>query len=168
MHVSTSKAQEKQQKDSALIAKVIEYIQGITEVKSFGLTGAKTKELDKAIDENEHANASMELTLIPYMTVQNFLLKLIGTVMLFMSAFFYCNGTMSLLYSIIMIVSSYIIYASLESAGNDSALLRTIQVSVAQANAILAVEQMDIGGEDITPESFTLKAEHVDFSYGDK
>ena len=78
MKVSAGMAKQKQIKDSALVAKVIEYIQGISEVRAFRLTGQRSRDLNKAIDENEHANSAMELKLIPFMSLQSFWLKALG------------------------------------------------------------------------------------------
>ena len=64
-----------------------------------------------------------------------------------------------------MVISAFIVYASLETAGNYSALLRVVDVSVSRAQEILDTPQMDITGEMITPENRNLTAEDVDFSY---
>lgn len=168
MKTSAGMAKQKQEKDSALIAKVIEYIQGIPEVKAFKLTGQRSRELNTAIDENEHANSAMELKLIPYMTLQSFWLKAVGTVILLASVLLHIGGGMDLLTCIIMIISSYLIYAQLDSAGKYSALLRTVDVSVRQAQEILETPQMDITGEDIVPENYDITAENIGFAYEEK
>ena len=165
MKVSAGMAKKKLEKDSALVAKVIEYIQGIFEVRTFRLTGKRSRDLNTAIEENEHANSAMELKLIPFMTMQSFWLKAVGTVIVLASVLLHIGGSMDLLTTIIMIVSSYLIYAQLDNAGNYSALLRTVDVSVKQANEILATEQMDITGKDITPKSFDIKANDISFAY---
>ncbi|WP_028504956.1 ABC transporter ATP-binding protein [Ruminococcus sp. FC2018] len=165
MKASAEMAKKKQQKDSALISKVIEYIQGIFEVKAFRLTGKRSGELNRAIDENEHANSSMELRLIPFMTLQSFWLKVLGTVILMTSVLLYLGGSMDLFTCIIMIISSYLIYAQLDNAGTYSALLRSVDVCVKQANEILATPQMDISGEDIRPQSFDICANNISFAY---
>lgn len=61
MKASAGMAKQKIEKDSALVAKVIEYIQGIFEVRTLRLTGERSRDLNTAIDENEHANSAMEL-----------------------------------------------------------------------------------------------------------
>ena len=165
MKVSAGMAKQKLEKDSALVAKVIEYIQGIFEVRTFRLTGKRSKDLNTAIDENEHANSAMELKLIPFMTMQSFWLKAVGTVIVLTSILLHIDGSMDLLTTIIMIISSYLIYAQLDTAGNYSALLRTVDVSVHQAQEILETPQMDISGEDISPEHFTIKTEDIGFAY---
>lgn len=168
MKVSAVMAKQKIEKDSALVAKVIEYIQGISEVKAFRLTGQRSKELNTAIDENEQANSAMEMKLIPFMTAQSFLLKAVGTVIVLVSVLLHIGGSMDLLTTIIMIISSYLIYAQLDNAGKYSALLRTVDVSVQQAQEVLATPQMDISGEDIHPEHFDISAENISFAYDQK
>jgi len=165
MKESASMAKQKVEKDSALVAKVIEYIQGIFEVRTFRLTGKRSKDLNIAIDENEHANSAMELKLIPYMTLQSFWLKALGTIIVLVSVLLHIGGAMDLLTTIIMIISSYLIYAQLDNAGKYSALLRTVDVSVRQAQEILATPQMDISGQDIQPEHFDITAEKIGFAY---
>ncbi|MBR1663121.1 MAG: ABC transporter ATP-binding protein [Ruminococcus sp.] len=165
MRVSADMAKQKLEKDSALVAKVIEYIQGIFEVRTFRLTGSRSRELNTAIDENEKANSAMELKLIPFMTMQSFWLKAMGTVVVLVSVLLHIGGSMDLLTTIIMIISSYLIYAQLDNAGNYSALLRTVDVSVRQANDILMTPQMDISGEDIKPEHFNIRTENISFAY---
>ncbi len=168
MNASADMAKRKLEKDSALVEKVIEYIQGISEVKAFRLTGQRSRELNTAIDENEHANSAMELKLIPFMTLQSFWLKAMGTIIVLSSVLLYLGGQMELLTCLIMIISSYLIYAQLDNAGKYSALLRTVDVSVRQAQEILDTPQMDISGEDITPSSFNIKAENISFAYEQK
>ncbi|MBQ8966731.1 ABC transporter ATP-binding protein [Ruminococcus sp.] len=168
MKASAGMAKKKLEKDSALVAKVIEYVQGISEVKAFRLTGERSRDLNKAIDENEYANSSMELKLIPYMTLQSFWLKAVGTVIALASGLMFLGGTMDMLTCIVMIISSYLIYAQLDNAGKYSALLRTVDVSVRQAQEILETPQMDISGEDMTPARFDLAAENISFAYDKK
>ena len=165
MKASAGMAKQKIEKDSALVAKVIEYIQGIFEVRTFRLTGKRSKDLNTAIDENEHANSAMELKLIPFMTMQSFWLKALGTIIVLVSVMLHIDGKMDLLTTIIMIISSYLIYAQLDNAGKYSALLRTVDASVKQAQEILATPQMDISGRDIQPEHFDISAENIGFSY---
>lgn len=161
-------APEKERIDSTLVEKTMEYLQGITEVKSFGLTGEHSRELNKAIDENERMNSHMELQFVPLMSAQSAVLKLCGVAMTAASIAFYLGGSMELLVCIVMIISSFIIYTSLESAGNYSSLLRSVDVYVSKAEEILSTPQMDIEGEDIAPSEMTIDAEGIDFAYEER
>lgn len=60
-------APEKDASDRVLVEKVLEYIQGISEVKSFNLIGEKNRALNAAIDDNTAANVKTELAFVPIM-----------------------------------------------------------------------------------------------------
>lgn len=154
--------------DSALVEKLLEYIQGITEVKAYNLTGSTSKTLNDAIDENVDVNITLEKTFIPYMGVQNLVTKMTGVVMALLSIWFYLDGTMELIVCINMMICAFMVYASLDSAGNYSALLRTVDASVDKAQAILDVPHMDIDGADKAPESFDIDVENIQFSYNER
>ena len=160
-----SMAVRKMDADEKVVEKVLEYLQGMTEVKAYHLSGQKRGELEDAIRENVNANTDMEMKLVPRMSAQNYVAKLTGVCMAACTCYFYCNGTMDALTAVVMVISAFIVYASLESAGNYSALLRTVDISVKRAQEILDTPQMDITGEDITPATHTLSAENAVFSY---
>ena len=159
---------EKVRSDSALVEKVLEYIKGISEVKAYHLTGRYNERVEKAISENTAANISMELSLVPFMGLQNLIAKAIGVGAAVFSVWLYANGNMVLLNCIMMAICSFILMEGMESAGNYSSLLRVVDLCVEKANNILEVEPMDIDGEDAAPASYELKAENIDFSYGEK
>jgi len=151
--------------DEKLVEKVLEYLQGMAEVKAYHLTGQKSVELNKAISANAQINTDMEMTLVPRMTAQSFVAKLTGVCMVAFSCAFFCKGTMDALTAVVMVISAFIVYASLETAGNYSALLRVVDVSVDRAQEILDTPQMDIEGEEMIPETQELAADSIAFSY---
>ena len=162
---SRKKAPEKMRSDEAVVEKVLEYIKGISEVKSYGLTGRYNRRLNQAIDDNVKANTGMELALVPYITLQNFVSKMIGVGIAVVSLYLYTEGTMELLYCIMMLICSFMVTEGMEKAGTNSALLRIVELSVDKANDILNLQAMDISGKDVTPASYEIKAENIDFSY---
>ncbi len=151
--------------DEKLVEKMLEYLQGMAEVKAYHLSGKKSIELNDAISANAQINTDMEMTLIPRLTAQNFIAKLTGVCMVAFSCAFYCRGTMDALTSVVMVISAFIVYASLETAGNYSALLRVVEVSVERAQEILNTPQMDIEGEKMIPATRDIGAENIAFSY---
>ena len=151
--------------DERLVEKVLEYLQGMTEVKAYRLTGVKSKELNEAISENSKINIDMEMTLVPRIALQSFIAKLTGVAMVAFSCVFYCAGSMDALNAVVMVISAFIIYTSLETAGQYSSLLRVVDMSVDRAQEILNTPQMDISGENITPAVRDITAQDIAFSY---
>ena len=151
--------------DERLVEKVLEYLQGMTEVKAYRLTGVKSKELNEAISENSKINIDMEMTLVPRIALQSFIAKLTGVAMVAFSCVFYCAGSMDALTAVVMVISAFIIYTSLETAGQYSSLLRVVDMSVDRAQEILNTPQMDISGETIEPAVRDITAQDIAFSY---
>lgn len=151
--------------DERLVEKVLEYLQGMTEVKAYHLAGVKSKELNEAISENSKINIDMEMTLVPRIALQSFIAKLTGVAMVAFSCAFYCAGSMDALNAVVMVISAFIIYTSLETAGQYSSLLRVVDMSVDRAQEILNTPQMDISGENITPAVRDITAQDIAFSY---
>lgn len=158
-------AGKKMSADQKLVEKILEYLQGMTEVKAYHLAGAKSKELNDAILKNSKINTDMEVALVPRMSLQSFVAKLTGVAMVAFSCAFYCAGSMDGLIAVVMVISAFIIYASLETAGQYSALLRVVDISVDRAQEILDTPQMDISGEDIEPAVRDITAQDIAFSY---
>ena len=151
--------------DRKLVEKVLEYIQGIAEVRSYNLTGEKSKALNQAIDENTAANIKLEITFVPIMFMQSLTAKIIGVVIAAVSVTFYLNGSMKLLNAVVMVIAAFILFGALDSAGSYSALIRNVDLNVSRAQSVLDIPTMDIDGQDITPTNYDIDVENVEFSY---
>lgn len=161
-------SEEKVACDIALINEVMEYLQGIAEVKAYNLLGSEARKLNEANEACAKTNTKMELTFVPYQFLQVTITKITGALIVALSAYFYVNDTMSMIYAIGMSITAFMLYGSLETAGNYSSLLHTVSVCVDKANAILELDTMDINGKEITPENHDIELKHVSFSYDKK
>lgn len=158
-------APRKHKADEDLVTQVIEYVQGIAEVKNYSLTDDTAKKLNAAITEKQVADTKLEYAAIPGVTLQNIATKLTGVVMSVMSLKFYFDGTMELLYCIMMMVSAFLIYESLDSMSAFTALLRNINIAVTKTREIMDMPPMDIEGAEIRPAKRDIELKNVDFSY---
>lgn len=154
--------------DERLVTKVLEYVQGITEVKNFGLTKDTTTQVGDAVEECRKAAFGMEVPSVIFIFLQFLANKFTGVAVCASALAFYFNGTMPLTKCLMMLICSFILFEQLDSAGSFSTLFRSIDIGVNKANAILNVPPMDIDGRDFTPERCDIALEHVDFSYGQK
>ena len=159
---------DKYQADMDLVAVVLEYSQGIAEVKNYNLVNRSAKKLSKAIEGKSRLDTKMTLVTSPYIALQGMVTKLTGLFMGLFSIYFYLNGSMELLVTIMMIVSGFMIYENLDGVGSFSSLLRIVDLSVDMVNQVLAIQPMDISGQDIEPKSSQIELRDVSFSYGKK
>ena len=159
---------DKYQADMDLVAVVLEYSQGIAEVKNYNLVNRSAKKLSKAIEGKSQLDTKMTLVTSPYIALQGMVTKLTGLFMGLFSIYFYLNGSMELLVTIMMIVSGFMIYENLDGVGSFSSLLRIVDLSVDMVNQVLAIQPMDISGQDIEPKNSRIELRDVSFSYGNK
>ena len=161
-------APRKHRADENLVTQVIEYVQGIAEVKNYSMTDDAAKKLEAAVTEKQVADTKLEYAVIPWVTMQNIATKLTGVVMSVMSLKFYFDGTMELLYCIMMMISALLIYESLDSMSAFTALIRNINIAVTKTKAIMDMPPMDIDGAELKPAKRDIELKNVDFSYDRK
>ena len=161
-------APRKHRADEDLVTQVIEYVQGIAEVKNYSMSNETAKKLDAAITEKQVTDTKLEYATIPWVTMQNIATKITGVVMSVMSLKFYFDGTMDLLYCIMMMISALLIYESLDSMSAFTALIRNINIAVTKTKEILDMPPMDIDGAEITPAKRDIELKNVNFSYDQK
>lgn len=154
--------------DIALVDAVLEYVQGITVVKSYNLAKQANKKVDQKIEEANDICYGLEKRFIPYMCGQTVLLKLFALLMIALSVVFCLNGSMSLINALLMVIASFIVYGQLESAGMYSALMRIVDQSVDHITEIFDTPVMDINGTEVKPGNHDIEVTHVSFSYDDR
>ena len=161
-------APRKHRADEDMISQVIEYVQGIAEVKNYSMTDDTAKKLDAAITEKQGADTHLEYTVIPWVTMQNLATKMTGVVMCILSLKLYFSDSMPLLYCIMMMVASFMVYESLDSMSSFTALMRNIHIAVTKTKEILDMPPMDIDGAEIEPSKRDIELKKVSFSYDKK
>jgi len=152
----------------SMVARILEYVRGIAEIRNFNLFGRSITDVDASIDSFSGFSTRMETTYEIVMFFLNILNKLSGVVMTVMSIAFCLNGSMSLVDSVMMIICSFMIFESLDQVGAFNGLTRAIENCVDKANEALSSPTMQIEGKELTPDNMTLAMEEVDFSYGEK
>lgn len=151
--------------DQNLVAEVMEYIQGISEVKSYNLFSNHIESLNKANRECTITNIRMEKAYIPYHLIQALVLRITSFAIVAFSIKFYLESSMTLIYAIGMTIASFMIFSGLEAAGSFSSLLHTMSVSIDKAKEILDLDTMDIDGKEIDVKNHNIEVKNISFSY---
>ena len=160
-----SVSESKDNADRTMVSSVLEYVQGMSEIKSYSLYGGENKKLTEAIENASNVNFQMEKRLLPFMALQTIITKATGVCLVAVSIYFYINNSMSLEDCIMMLICAFMMYSALDSAGSFSALIRSVNIAIEKANSILKIDPMDINGDDIVPKNYNIDLEDVDFSY---
>lgn len=162
---SRQKAPLRQAAQESLIEAVLETIQGMSVVKAFNLDREKNKRVDKSIDESYEKNMSMEKSMSPYLLLQCIVLDLFSVGIMVLAIKFYLEGTMPLVYCLLLIISAFMIFGELKAAGSGMATLRLAENSIDRANELDNVPVMSEGKEHKVASKNDIVFRDVSFSY---
>ena len=101
-----------------LVDAVLEYIQGMSVIKAFSLSGRAGTSIEDTIDETERQNFKLEKKSIPYTIAQQVVLRLFAVAAIAASIVFFLGGTMSLFVCLLMVIGGFLVYGQLEGAGS--------------------------------------------------
>ena len=151
-----------------LVDAVLEYIQGMSVVRAFHGDKAANQTLNNTIKETENQNFKLERKRIPYNVLEQVVLRVTSVLAILLSIWLFLQGNMSLFTCLMMVVSAFLVYSELESAGEMFFMLPMIDASIDRVEEIDRAPKMDEGGSVQVPKSHDITFDHVDFSYGDR
>ena len=151
-----------------LVDAVLEYIQGMSVVRAFHGDKAAKQTLNNTIKETENQNFKLERKRIPYNVLEQVVLRVTSVLAILISIWLFLQGDMSLFSCLMMVVSAFLVYSELESAGEMFFMLPMIDASIDRVEEIDRAPRMDEGGSVQVPKSHDISFDHVDFSYGDR
>ena len=151
-----------------LVDAVLEYIQGMSVVRAFHGDKAAKQTLNNTIKETENQNFKLERKRIPYNVLEQVVLRVTSVLAILLSIWLFLQGNMSLFTCLMMVVSAFLVYSELESAGEMFFMLPMIDASIDRVEEIDRAPRMDEGGSVQVPKSHNISFDHVDFSYGDR
>lgn len=159
----------KRQKASAkLVDAILEQIGGMSVIESFNLTGKGDEKVRGAIENSRKINLDCEKLFTPYTILQNILLDLFSILIIGAGIFFYFNGELSFLNTVMTIIISFLAFSQIKMAGSATTALRVVSGSIEQTKKLEEFPQMDIEGKEINPNNFDISFENVEFSYSNK
>ena len=151
-----------------LVEAVLEYVQGMSVVKSYNLERDGDQTVSKTVDESCRRALALEKSVVPWSAARQITVQLFSAAMAVCALVFYSGGTMTLSRCLLMLIVSFMIYSELESAGNMSDNLQMLGASMDKANSVDETPTMDIEGQELKAADGSIDFEDVSFSYGDR
>ena len=157
---------ERQHAQMNLVEAVLEYIQGMSVVKAYGLDKDSSQTVQKTVDDSCRKALSLEKSIAPWMGIRQITVRIFAVGIAAVALVFYFSDALSLARCMLMLIASFMLYAELESAGNMADNLQMLGASMEKAEEIDRTPVMDINGADLTPEDASVDFKDVSFSYG--
>ena len=170
IYARTQKAGEKysprrQAAQAGLVTGILEYIQGMTVVKAFGLGERAGKTVDNAIYESAEANIVLEKVFSSLAAAFQTVFKFIRAAIVVAAPYLLFNGRIDASKCLLLLVASFMIYSTVELAGSTAAVARVVDASLDRLEKISDMPILDEKGEEQTPDNYDITVKNISFSY---
>lgn len=146
----------------------IEYIRGLSIVKSFGQEGASTQSFRSAGKALKDIRIGIEKGFTPFNCLHLFALKLASMGIVFICAWQAAQGQMSMAFFLMFVLFSFVMFGSVENINDAAHLLGVIDSAMDKLEALENAEYIDQDGTDIKPTSYDIEFKDVSFGYDDR
>ena len=160
--------QPKQEADTALITSFLEFVNGISVVKTFGLGSRSDSKVRNAIKDNSRRNAELDRAFTKFFMMQSGCLVLGTVAIVLISCLLYTNDSITVGRAIFLVCLSFFIFADLNITGMAMSMLRVISTSIDEADRVENMPSLDIEGAGTVPSSCDIEFRDVHFSYSDE
>ena len=150
-----------------LNATTLEFVKGIGVIKSFGKNKEMLGDLENSISDNKKGYFNVEKVIVPVNLIFLLVFKLGICAIILSSIVRYSNGELEPYKTVMLIVSSFIVFAGFEMAGSMQNL-RGIAVQNLDAITKLRDIKTISEGQKVTIENSDICIKNIDFSYDDK
>lgn len=165
-HALTALAPKKQAAQEDLVGAVLEYVEGMQVVKAFGLAGTQNNVVRKAVDDARQCTTELNLKSIPWVAVQQIVLSSASVVVAAVSTLLFLAGTTELSTCLFLLILSFVLFTSLDFAGNSVSLMNAIDSAVSKLGKLQTMPLLKSGDVKEAPASHGIAFENVEFDYG--
>ncbi len=158
----------RQAAQTRLVTGVLEYVQGMSVVKAFGLGEKAGKTVDKAIQESAEANIVLERVFSGLAAIFQTVFKFIRAAILIVAPYLLLKGEITAEKCLLLVVASFMIYATVELAGSIAAVARVVDACLDRLEKIADIPLLDENGEEHTPKNYDIDVRNITFSYDKK
>lgn len=143
----------------------IEYVRGLSIVKSFGQEGASIASMKTACSDSKNINIKIEKGFTPFNCLHLFSLKLASVGLVLVTAWMTYNGLMELPIMLMFCMFSFTIFGSVEAVNDSAHVLGVIDSAMNKLEEVDRAEYIDQNGADIMLAGYDIEFQHVCFGY---
>ncbi|WP_071430348.1 ABC transporter ATP-binding protein [Angelakisella massiliensis] len=160
---TTKQAPRREASREIMVTKVLEYIRGISVIRSFGRQ--PDDEIHQVLEETKNANITMEKQVMSVVNLYKGILEVFSGLIIGYSAWLMLIGQLTFPIGVMFLVSSFMIYGQMETMGNGAFLLRVLDSSLNRMEKVMNIPVMDEGAKKIEPANCDIELKNVSFGY---
>ena len=153
------------QSERDLTNAVIEYVRGLSVVKSFGQEGASIAAMKKACRDSRSIRLKIEWGFIPPNCLHLFSMKITSVVMAALACGLYMAGDISFTYLLLFEFFSFTVFQGIEPISDSAHVLGIIDDAFDQLDILKSENFLDEKGKEIELDNYEIVFDHVGFGY---
>lgn len=147
------------------IAATLEYVQGISVVKSFNMCEKNVSEIENAYEKNADSAYEVESVFTPLNMSYSLVFRICTCIMMFCAGLLAIGGELTFARLSVILLASFTIFNPLEVMGQMTTLIRMLDSTLDRVERIKQAKRIDENGKDISLDSFDIAFDHVSFAY---
>ena len=164
-YMSRKNSPIRQESINEMADETVQYVRGMAVVKSFKQEGVASEGLYRSFEKSRKINVKMELNFTPFDTLHRLSLYAGTTAITMITAFAALRGEMEIYMALMMIVYSYVMFNTIETANVSLHTLEILDTVVDKLRGIEDAEFIDRDGKDISIGSYGIAFDKVSFGY---
>ena len=165
MKISRSEAPKRQLAQTKLTESAIEFIQGISVIKAFGM-GEKDERVKKDIDGSCVNNINLSEKSIPSSICASLTIQLFEIMIISYAFFMWNSGEISPQKAINLLIMSFVIFQSVSQAGSILSMIGLLDSSLKDISSMENAEEIKVLSPIQNIKSNEIEFKNVSFSYG--
>ena len=165
MKISRSEAPKRQLAQTKLTESAIEFIQGISVIKAFGM-GEKDERVKKDIDGSCANNINLSEKSIPSSICAGLTIQLFEIMIISYAFFMWNSGEISPQKAINLLIMSFVIFQSVSQAGSILSMIGLLDSSLKDISSMENAEEIKVLSPIQNIKSNEIEFKNVSFSYG--
>lgn len=156
---------KQRQVQAASVEATLEYVQGISVIKSFNMAEKNLSGIEKAYEKSMEASYALERDFAPMNVAYSMVFRVAACAIILVSQIFALGGELDFSSLAVILIASFSIFNSVEVMGQMTAMIRSMEASLDRVERIKGEKNIDDGGRDISLKSYDIVFDHVSFSY---
>ncbi len=156
---------KRQKIQSEAVAATLEYVQGISVVKSFNMCDKNLSDIEDAYESNAAASYGVERVFTPLNMTYSMVFRISACVIMLCAGILAVGGDLSFANLAVILIASFTIFNPIEVMGQMTTMIRTMDAALDRVERIKQAKKIDENGRDIPLDSFDIGFEHVSFAY---
>ena len=156
---------KRQKIQSEAVAATLEYVQGISVVKSFNMCDKNLSDIEDAYESNAAASYGVERVFTPLNMTYSMVFRISACMIMLCAGILAVGGDLSFANLAVILIASFTIFNPIEVMGQMTTIIRTMDAALDRVERIKQAKKIDENGRDIPLDSFDIGFEHVSFAY---